>query len=50
VLAEIRGRWREAHIRHRDRSTVAVDYNLDGTPSGARWQRLGLDRIRVPEE
>jgi hypothetical protein len=47
VLADVQGRWREARIRHRDRTTVAVDYNLDGTPMGARRQRVGLDRIRV---
>ncbi|WP_214404882.1 hypothetical protein [Pseudonocardia lacus] len=49
VLVEVRGRWHEAHVRHRDRTTVAVDYTLDGTPSGMRRQRVGLDRIRVPD-
>jgi hypothetical protein len=50
VLVEVRGRWWEAHVRHRDRASVAVDYTLDGTPAGLRRQRVGLARIRVPDQ
>jgi hypothetical protein len=48
VLAHIHGRWREARVGHRDRTTVAVDYDLDATPLGGRRQRVGIDRVRLP--
>ena len=44
VLAHVHGRWREARVGHRDRTTVAVDYDLDATPLGGRRQRVGIDR------
>jgi hypothetical protein len=47
VTANIRGRWREAVVTHRDRATVAVDYNIDDTPHGLRRQRVSVDRIRL---
>ena len=46
VLAFAHGRWRKAPVRHRDRATVVVEYNLDPTPLGARRQRVGIDRVR----
>jgi hypothetical protein len=49
VRADIHGRWRDAVVTHRDRFTVAVDYNLDDTPHGARRQRISIDRVRLPE-
>ena len=49
VLAHVHGRWREARVGHRDRTTVAVDYNLDATPLGGRRQRVGIDRIRLAQ-
>jgi hypothetical protein len=30
----------------RDRRTVMVGYNIDGTTLGARQQRVSLDRVR----
>jgi hypothetical protein len=49
VTANIHGRWRDAVVTHRDRATVAVDYNLDDTPLGVRRQRISIDRIRLPD-
>jgi hypothetical protein len=49
VLAHVHGRWREARVGHRDRTTVAVDYDLDTTPLGGRRQRVGIDRVRLPQ-
>lgn len=49
VLAHVHGRWREARVGHRDRTTVAVDYDLDATPLGGRRQRVGIDRVRLPQ-
>jgi hypothetical protein len=49
VTANIRGRWRDAVVTHRDRATVAVDYNIDDTPHGLRRQRVSVDRIRLPD-
>jgi hypothetical protein len=47
VLAEVHGRWREAQVVHRDRATVVVNYSLDGTPLGARRQRIDVHRVRL---
>lgn len=47
VLAEVHGRWREAQVVHRDRATVVVNYSLDGTPLGARHQRIDIRRVRL---
>jgi hypothetical protein len=49
VTANIHGRWREAIVTHRDRATVAVDYNLDDSPHGVRRQRISVSRIRLPD-
>jgi hypothetical protein len=49
VTANIHGRWRDAVVTHRDRATVAVDYNLDDTPHGMRRQRISVSRIRLPD-
>jgi hypothetical protein len=49
VTANIHGRWRDAVVTHRDRATVAVDYNLDDTPHGVRRQRISVSRIRLPD-
>jgi hypothetical protein len=49
VLAHVHGRWREARVGHRDRTTVAVDYDLDATLLGGRRQRVGIDRVRLPQ-
>jgi hypothetical protein len=50
VVANIHGQWCDAVVTHRDRATVAVDYNIDGTSLGARRQRISLDRVRLPGE
>jgi hypothetical protein len=50
VLADVHGRWREAWVGHRDRATVMVDYNLDGTPLGARQLRISVSRVRIPDD
>jgi hypothetical protein len=50
VLADVHGRWREAWVGHRDRATVVVDYNLDGTPLGARQLRISVSRVRIPND
>jgi hypothetical protein len=47
VLADVHGRWRDAVVAHRDRTTVMVEYQLDDTPLGARRQRIGTDRVRI---
>jgi hypothetical protein len=49
VLAHLRRNWRWAVVRAVNRNTVLVDYQLRGDPLGARRQRIGIDRIRVPE-
>ena len=48
VLAHLRRGWRWAVVRAVNRNTVLVDYRLTGDPLGARRQRIGIDRIRVP--
>ena len=50
VLADVHGQWREARVGHRDRATVVVDYNLDGTPLGARQLRISVSRVRIPND
>jgi hypothetical protein len=50
VLADVHGQWREAWVGHRDRATVVVDYNLDGTPLGARQLRISVSRVRIPND
>ncbi|MGI5129515.1 hypothetical protein ACQEVB_22100 [Pseudonocardia sp. CA-107938] len=50
VIAEVRGAWREAVVTHRDRTTVLVEYQLDPAPLGARGQRVGIDRVRLPPD
>ena len=48
VVAEVRGGWRAAVVAQRDRTTVVVEYQLDDTPLGARRQRVGTERVRIP--
>lgn len=48
VVAEVRGGWRAAVVAQRDRRTVVVEYQLDDSPLGARRQRVGTDRVRIP--
>jgi hypothetical protein len=50
VLADVHGRWRDAVVAHRDRTSVMVEYRLDDTPLGARRQRIGIDRVRLPTD
>ena len=50
VLAEVRGGWRGAVIAHRDRTTVVVEYQVSDSPFGARRQRIGADRVRIPDD
>jgi hypothetical protein len=47
VLAEIHGRWQEARVSRRDRTTVVVEYEVDQTRLGGRVQRVDIGRIRV---
>jgi hypothetical protein len=50
VLADVHGGWRDAVVAHRDRTTVMVEYQLNDTPLGARRQRIGTDRVRIPTD
>jgi hypothetical protein len=47
VLAHVHRAWRPATVLGRDRRTVMVGYNINGTPLGARQQRVSVDRIRL---
>jgi hypothetical protein len=40
VLAAVHGGWRDAVVAHRGRTSVMVEYRLDGTPLGARRRAL----------
>ena len=48
VVAEVHGDWRDAVVAHRDRTTVVVEYQINDSPLGARRQRVGTDRVRIP--
>ncbi len=48
VVAEVHGDWRDAVVAHRDRTTVVVEYQINDSPLGARRQRVGTDRVRLP--
>ena len=49
VLAEVQGRWRQVEVSRRDRTSVLVQYQLDDSLLGARVQRVGVDRVLVPD-